>query len=81
MLSYDAKYIIFADTNDNYVPVIFPNFIKHEVMAKQLQNWVPLSAGFITDENRVHGYSHSLNLKSGEHDQTLIDRMFRIQKN
>ena len=80
MISDDSKYIVF-DNGLNDVPIVFPNFIEHSVIAASFPNWKPISAGFVTparDEQVVaHGGSTSLNLKSKKIDSILLSKLIQ----
>lgn len=60
------------------IPILFPNFIDHNVIAQQFSRFTPLSAGFVQLEGtsiRCVGESHSLKLKPNTWDCILIGKL------
>lgn len=73
---HKAKYIV-IDNGSNVFPVVFPDFLNHDDMARNVGGEV-ISAGFVeVMEDHVYtgGRSTSLQLKSREEDQDMLTRL------
>lgn len=74
----NMKYIVF-NNGMNDIPIIFPNFIEHNVMAEKFTPWTPIRAGFIAFDwdggLNCYGDSFTLKLKSNSKiDNCLINK-------
>ena len=81
------KYIVTEDSDGKEEIFLFPRSINHDCMAEALKliknhtrrNWVkirrdPISAGFVSHDNKCYGESESLGLKSRHGFDTEILR-------
>ena len=80
------KYICFVDENDENPEVFtFPRSVHHDcfaegidrVRSKSWGDWKrvyrrPISAGFVDSNNKCHGLSETLNLKSRPEDTDIL---------
>lgn len=68
----EMKYIII----DNLYAIIFPTHLNHSDIAN---NFNVTSAGFIDSKGNVYGFSDTLNLKSNNKDQKIIDKILKVK--
>lgn len=73
----NSKYIIF-DGIVNYIPVVFPGFISHDVVAKSMEHLgKPVSAGFVYFDGKAYsafGNSLTLGLSSKPTDTAYLNQ-------
>jgi len=84
----DTKYIIFNGPGSGEFPVLFPQHIKHSMMAQCVMSSypgiIPVRAGFVSlsiggDYFNCYGKSKSLELESDSgHDSNMITIMFDL---
>ena len=74
--------VTLSDVSSLNIPIIFPNVLNHDDMAKATHrnmirnyNWTTVkvvSAGFINSNGTCHGRSETLNIDSKPEDTTII---------
>lgn len=73
------KYLVLKSSLYGEVPIMFPDFLKHNEMASRFRHYVPVSAGFVGVDSKgefiAYGNSTSMRLKAREEDTELLNRM------
>lgn len=79
-MSDRCKYVMF-DWGSSEVPILFPAHIGHNEIARMIQSVYPgippISAGFVSHDQKCYGMSSSLKLHSRKIDTAIVRLLFK----